>query len=189
MLGCEFVRDGHGVGEFFDEDEHAIQLQHRREMRLPRKLRELRGDLFFHARQQRRGVGDEKDRAAFAVLGLREQIARDPRGVRAGIGEDQNFARSRQQVDRDLPEDLPLGLHDIRISWPENLLHRRDRGRAISQRRDRLRAADLIDLRGPAVREREKQRVIILPIAIGRRRHHDFRHTRRRRQRHRHDRC
>ena len=111
------------------------------------------------------------------MLGLRQKIGRDPVGIGVAVGQHQHFGGARDHVDADLAEDLPLGRGDIGIAGADDLRHRLDRLRAVSERGHRLRAADAVDFVDAAeLRRRQHQRI---ELAVGRRHHHDdARHAR-----------
>ena len=104
------------------------------------------------------------------MLGLRQQIGRDPAGIAGVVGDDQHFGRAGDHVDADLAEHQPLGRGDIGVAGADDLRHRRDRRGAVGERRHRLRAADAVDLGDAAeMRRRQHQRI---ELAVGRRHHH-----------------
>jgi len=59
------------------------------------------------------------------MLRLTEQIRRDKRGRRRLIRNDEDFTRSRNHVDRNPAEHLPLGFRDKRITGAYDLVHLR----------------------------------------------------------------
>ena len=90
-------------------------------------------------------VGDEDRLRRAVMLGLREQIGRDPVRIIVAVRHHQDFRRPRDHVDANRAEDAALRRGDIGITRPGDLVDRRDRGRAISKRGDGLRATDAID--------------------------------------------
>ena len=73
---------------------------------------------------------------------LAEQIHRHPiRGV-AMIRHDQNFRRPRDGINPHLAKHLPFSGGHKSIARPHNFINRRNRGRAIGERRHGLRPAD-----------------------------------------------
>ena len=76
------------------------------------------------------------------VLGLREQIHRDPVRIGAAVGDHQDLRRAGDHVDADRAEHAPLGRGDVGVAGADDLVDLRDRRRAVGERRDRLRAAD-----------------------------------------------
>ena len=90
-------------------------------------------------------VGDQDRLRARIVLGLRQQIGGDPAGIAGVVGDDEHFRGAGDHVDADLAEHLPLGGGDIGVAGADDFGDRRDRRRAVGQRRHRLRAADAID--------------------------------------------
>ena len=91
-------------------------------------------------------VGDQDRLRAGVVLGLRQQIGRDPVGIAGVVGDDQHFGRAGDHVDADLAEHQALGGRDIGVAGADDLGDRRDRLGAVGERGHRLRAADAIDL-------------------------------------------
>ena len=80
------------------------------------------------------------------MLRLTEQISRDIAWIGFFIRDDQYLARARDHVDGNGAEHLLLRFRDKGVAGADDLVDLRDRFRAVSQRRDRLRAADLEDL-------------------------------------------
>ena len=152
------VRKGDGIGERFDEHKRAIIFEHAREMRPAAELCELACDFALHRIEEFRGVGRKNDLAALAVLGLREQVGGDPRGVRARVGENEDFARAGEEVDGHAAKHLPLRLDDVGVAGAENFPHWRDARRAECERRNGLRAAGFVNLRRTREVERVEQR-------------------------------
>ena len=114
------------------------------------------------------------------VLGLREEVGRDPRGVRGVIRNHENLARAGKQVHRHAPEHLALGLDDPAVAGAKNLLDRADGLGAESESSDRLRPADAVDFGGSALRECGQESGMHVAVAAGRRHGHDLAHARRR---------
>ena len=105
-------------------------------------------------------VGDQDGLRRLVVLGLRQQIDGDAARIVGGVGQHDDLGRAGDRVDADAAEHLPLGLGDIGVARPDDAIDRRDAGGAIGQRRNRLRAADPIDLRhAGAPRRGQHQRV------------------------------
>ena len=93
-----------------------------------------------------RVVGDQDRLRRRVVLGLGQQVGGDPVGIVVAVGDDQHFRRAGDHVDADGAEHLPLGGRDIGVAGADDLGDRRDRLGAIGEGRDRLRAADAVDL-------------------------------------------
>jgi hypothetical protein len=110
------------------------------------------------------------DWALGVVLGLRQQIGRDPAGVAGGIGDHKHLRGTGDHVDADLAEHQPLGGGDIGIAGADDFCNRRYGVRAVSKGSHRLRAADAIDL-GHAAEIGCRQHQRIEP-AVRRRHHH-----------------
>ncbi len=107
---------------------------------------------------------------ALVVLGLGEEVGGDPGRIGAGVGNDENLRGAGDHVDPDATEYLALGLGDVGVAGADDLVDRGDGGRAVGQRRDRLRPAHPIDLVDAGdVGGRQDERI---DVAIRRRRHH-----------------
>ena len=89
--------------------------------------------------------GDQDRLRAFVVLGLGQQVERDPVGVVVGVGDDEDLGRAGDHVDADAAEDPALGGGDEGVAGAGDLVDRGDGFGAVGQRRNRLRAADAID--------------------------------------------
>ncbi len=79
------------------------------------------------------------------MLGLAQQIQRNPVRVIVPVRDDQNFRGARNHVDADTPEDPALGSRDKGVAGAGDLVNRGNGLRAIGQGCNRLRAADAID--------------------------------------------
>ena len=97
---------------------------------------------------------------AGAVLGLRQHVGGGKFRIGRLVGQHEHFARTGQQINRDMADKQPLGGDDVGIARPENLLHTANRLRAAGQRGNRLRAADAVNLRRARRPRREEQRGI-----------------------------
>ena len=105
------------------------------------------------------------------MLGLREEVHRHPIRVAAAIRHHQNFGWPGHHINPDNAENPALGTGDIGVAWPDNLVHLRDRRRAVSQCTDRLRAANRKHpINARQASRRHHQRVL---LATRRRHHHD----------------
>jgi hypothetical protein len=93
--------------------------------------------------------GDEDGLGAGVVLGLAEQVERDPVGVVVGVGDHEDFGGACDHVDADLAEHAPLGGGDIGVAGAGDLVHRGDAFGAVGQCRNRLRPADPVDFVDP----------------------------------------
>src|SRR3546814_19395103 len=69
------------------------------------------------------------------MLGLREQIHCDPARIGIAIADDDDLARAGNRVDADAAEDRALGGGDIGVARPDDLVDRRNRRRAIGERK------------------------------------------------------
>ena len=136
-----------------------------------RQRRELALDRRVDRVGKRALVGDQDRLGGGVVLGLRQQVGRDPVRDCRRVGDDQHFGRAGDHVDADLAEHLALGGGDIGIAGADDLGDRRDGRGAIGERRDGLRAADAIDLVDAGeMRGGQHQRI---ELAVRRRHHHD----------------
>ena len=125
---------------------------------------EQRGDPL----ENRAIAGDGRDACQRVVLGLREQLARDVFGTRALVAHDQHFRRSGEPVDPARAEDLALRFGHVDVPGSDDLIDRRDRRRAVGQRRNGLRAADRIELVDAAQAAGVPDRGVDRPVALRR---------------------
>ena len=171
MLRRQTVDERDRVGEARHHDDGAEIAPARAGDVAARQGLELAGERFLDGVGERRAVGDEDRLRRGVVLGLGEEIGGDPVGVRGAVGEDQHLGRAGDHVDPDLAEDPAFCRRHIGVAGPDDLGDAGDRRRPIGERRDRLRAADPVDLVDAGeLGCREHQRV---RVAARRRRHHD----------------
>ena len=105
-------------------------------------------------------VGDQDRLRRLVVLGLGQQVDGDAARVVVGVGDDHDLRRAGDVVDADAAEHLAFGLGDIGVAGADDAIDRRDAGGAVGQRRDRLGAADAVDLgHAGAARRGQHQRV------------------------------
>ena len=136
-----------------------------------RQGRKLPLDRAFDSTCEFGAVGDQDRLRRGVMFGLRQKIGGDPLRIAGRVGDDQNFGRPGDHVDADDAEDPALGRRDIGVAGTDDLRDRRDARRAIGQRRDRLRAADAVDLIDAGKLGRCQNERIDMPIR--RRDHHD----------------
>ena len=82
------------------------------------------------------------------MLGLAEQVGGENRRIGGLVRDDQDLRRAGDEVDADLPEEAPLRLDDIRVARSGEEVDRRDRFRSECHCRERLHAAEHVDLVG-----------------------------------------
>ncbi len=115
-------------------------------------------------------VGDEDRLRARVMFGLGKKVGGDPVRIAVLVGDDQHFGGPGDHVDADLAEHHALGRRHIGIAGADDLGDRGDALGAVGERRDRLRAADAINLVDAGeLRRREHER---RQNAVGRRHHH-----------------
>ncbi len=102
------------------------------------------------------------------MLGLRDQIAGDKVGLRALVGQHDDFARPRDAIDVDFSIDLPFGQRDEQVARSDDLVDLLDPFDSVRERRDPLRAAHAVDL-GDAQLVTRGQEVSVVAPEIGRR--------------------
>ena len=136
-----------------------------------RQVRQLALDLGVHLVRQFPRGRDQDGRGKLVMLGLGKQVGRHELGVGALVRDDQDLARAGDHVDVHLAEDIPLRRGHVDVARAHDLVHLRDRCRAIGHGGDCLGAADLVDLRY-AGNVRGDQDVGV-QIAAGDRRAHD----------------
>ena len=92
--------------------------------------------------------------------------------VRALVGDDEHFRRTREAVDAADAEHLALRFGDVDVAGPDDLVDGRDRRRPVRERGDRLRAAGGVQLVDAGQRAREQHGRVHAAVAL-RRRHDD----------------
>ena len=115
-----------------------------------RQHREQPIDLAHRLARKLLRIGDEDGRRGRAVLGLAEQIGRADLAVHAVIGNDQRFGRTREQIDADTAEELPLSFGHIGVARPHEHVHGADRLGAERHGGNRLHATEYVDVIGTA---------------------------------------
>ena len=134
------------------------------------KRHQLALDRLFDGKGEVHIVGDEDGLRRRVMLGLRQQVGGDPVRIVVLVGDDQHFRRPGDHVDADLPEHKPLGGGDIGVAGTHDFGDRRDCLCAISERRNRLRAADPVDFSDPGNVGGDQHQRIEIPVR--RRNHH-----------------
>ena len=149
MLGRDPVDDRRGVGRKIAHENDAAVVA-------PARARDVGAHKALELGLDRRGngigkgfvVGNQHRLRGRIVLGLRQQIGRDPGGIVLVVGDDQDFRRAGNQIDADLAEHAALGGGDVGVAGTGDLVDGLDRRRAIGECCHRLRAADTPDLVG-----------------------------------------
>ena len=100
------------------------------------------GDRVCDAVAQLAADVEQRRHGSGAVLGLGEQVGRQPVDATVPVGHDQYLARSGESVDAHLAHHLPLGLGHVGVARPHDHVAARHDGRAEGHRGDRLGAAD-----------------------------------------------
>ena len=146
MFGGDAVGERGGFVERADADDRAVRFPARARDLFARQRRELTLDREGNGAREHLVVGDQDALRGFVVFGLGEQISCDPSGIVRLVGDDQHFRGTGNGVDTDLAEDLTFRGGDIGVARADDLVDGGDRLRAVCEGRDRLRAADAIDL-------------------------------------------
>ena len=115
--------------------------------------------------------GEQDGLGELVVLGLGEEVHRDPVRVRVAVADHDDLRGSRHHVDADHPEHAPLRGGDVGVAGADDLVHLRHALRTVGERTDRLRAADGVDPVDAAERGRCQHQLVL--FAAGRRHHHD----------------
>ena len=159
MLRSEAVGEADGRIQRFRLDEPAVVLERPFDELAPRKFRELFRYFLLHGLDEFGRRREEPDPfVAGAVFRLREKVGGDVGRLRRIIGEHEHLAWSRQQVDRDIPEEEALGRDDVGIARTEDFLHRLDHHGAERHGGDGLGTAHPIDLGGAGLFYGEEKR-------------------------------
>ena len=171
MLGRDAIGNSDRLVQIAGLDQRAASLD--------RGCHDLRAWQILQAPLHRRGhrvqqgrVGRQQDGlGVLVVLGLGEQIHRQPVRIAVTVADDHDFRRAGDGIDADLAEDPALGRGHIGVTGADNLVHRPDGFGAVGQRGDGLRTADAVEL----VHASQVGRGLHdgAEHAIGRRCHHD----------------
>ena len=142
MLGSDSIRDRAGLVKVARENQRAALRKRCRDDVGPRHFAEQTLDACLHAFDQP-SIRRQQDRLRHLVmLGLREQVERDPIRIRACVGDHQDFGHAGDHVDAHGSEHASLRGGDVRVAGSANLVDRGNRRGTVRKRRDRLRAAD-----------------------------------------------
>ncbi len=176
VLGCDAVHELAGLIEVARLDQRPAPGERGLDHVAPRHRREEALDAGCDALDERRIRRDQDRLRQFVVLGLGEQVHRHPVGLRLAVAHHHHLRGPRYHVDADHAEHAPLGGSDIGIARTHDLVHRRDGRRAISERCDRLRAADGEHAVHAANRGGGEHQFVALS-ARGRHHHYDLAHA------------
>ena len=97
------------------------------------------------------------------MLGLAEQVGGDELRVGGGVRDHEHLGRPRQQVDADAPEQLALGLGDVRVAGADEHVDRLGAAEPERHRGQRLHAAEAEHLVGAGGRDRVQHRRMHAP--------------------------
>ncbi len=142
VLGGDQVRDGASLVHVTHLHHRATVGQRRADHVLARHVFDELVDAAAHAVEIGCVRADQDRLCEFVMLGLREQVHRDPVGIGRAIGQHENFRRAGDHVDADDAEHAALRGGDIRIARADDFIDLRDRRRAMRKRADGLRATD-----------------------------------------------
>ena len=129
-----------------DKDNRAEIAPARRRDFFAREISQLPRDRGLDGTGEARVIGDQNRLRRGVVFGLREEIGGDPFGIGAIACNNQDLGRPSDHVDANGAENPPLGRGHISIARTDDLGDWGDGLSPISQRRDRLRAPDPINL-------------------------------------------
>ena len=93
------------------------------------------------------------------MLGLGAEVERHPLRIGRVARDHHQLRGAGDSVDPHVADELALGLLDVAVSWPGDHVDRLDPLRTQRQRRNRLGAADRVDLGGAADRRRGEDHV------------------------------
>ena len=122
MLGGDLLGEGQGLGGRDAEHRPAAAGQGIQRIRAPRRGQVGRLPLDFrgHGSRHARLPAEQQAEPVGPVLGLREQVGRDPGGIAPGGGEDHDLGGPGQGIEADLSAELPLGLHEPDAARPHH---------------------------------------------------------------------
>ena len=127
--------------------------------------RGLDGDGKLGVGRQKHGLGE------FIVLGLAEQVHRDPVGIRSAVADHEDFGRTGDHVDADAAEYMALGSRHVGVARTDDLVDAGNRLRAVGKCGDGLSTADGVGSVDATETGRREHQLIFL---AARRRHHHF---------------
>ena len=110
----------------------------------PPQRRKLPVERASHRLGQFHRRGEQNRRGVLIVLGLRQQVRSEPRGISV-VGDDEHFGRPRDEINRRVPRHQTLGRRNVSIAGADNFGDGRNGLGPVGERRDRLRAADRVD--------------------------------------------
>ena len=146
VLGRDGVGDLHPLLQVADDHDQALPAQRGARDVGARQRVDLPLDLDARPVGELLRIGDQHAGRQLVVLGLREQVGGDVARVGGVVREDQDLARSGDHVDVDLAEHHLLRGRHVDVARAHDLVHPRDRRRAVGHRPDGLGAADAVDL-------------------------------------------
>ena len=146
MFGRQPIDERHRVFETLGDDDGAEIAPACAGYVTARQGRELARQALFDGIGEPGAVGHEDRLRRRIMFGLGQEVGGDPVGIGRRIGEHQHFRRAGDHVDADRAEDAALGGRHIGVAGPDDLGDRGDGLGAIGERRDRLRAADAVNL-------------------------------------------
>ena len=142
MLGCDHISHSAGVLQVVKHDGAAV-VRHALLDDVPaRELLCLPLHLARNGLCLCHGIGQQDGGSQLVVLGLTEQVGGNVGRVGGVIGNDQHLGRTGDHVDIDRAERQLLGCRNKGVARTNDLVHLRDKARAVGQRGNRLRAAD-----------------------------------------------
>ncbi len=145
--------------------------------------------LFLDAVGERGRVGDQHSPRQRVVLELGGQVRRHEVRASARVGDDHHLGRSGDSVDADCAKDLFFGQGHVYVARARNDVDARYRAGAVSQRSDRLSAANSvngIDARDVGSGEDRSRHGAVRARRCGQ---HDLRHARHASRDHCHQHC
>ena len=146
VLRGQPVRHLHRLLQRRREHERAVGAERAGRDLPPAERRQLARGLGLDTVPQGPRRGQQHRTGHGVVLGLGQEIRRDPDGIRVAVGDHHHLARARQHVDPDVAEDPPLGERHVDVPRAHDLVHAADRLGAVGQGRDGLGTADPVGL-------------------------------------------
>ena len=158
------------------DDDHPVSLDRGRGNGCAREGLELGLDFGADGLRHRIGCTEKKRIRGFVVLGLREEVRSDPARVGLVVRDDEDLARSGDRVDADDTAHETLRARDVEVARAHDLVDAANRGGAVSEGGDGLRAPCVEDARD-AREVRRGEQGVVGGIAVERRREHDVLHA------------
>ena len=142
MFGRQPVNERRSLAQIIDHDHRAVRFPTCTGHGLRRQGRQHDLDCGGDCVGKTGIIGDQDRLARRIMLGLRQQVGRNPFGAVRTVGDHQYLGRPGDHIDTDAAEELAFGFGDPGIAGADDHIDRRDRFGAVGEGCDSLRATD-----------------------------------------------